>query len=269
MTSNRFSRAPFNLTSTGVGIWAAPRRRRRARCVAFGLEVLARRGDAHGVQSGLHGDAHLIRIDLGLFAISLHAVNPDLEDVLTVDRKIVRDGDAGARVERQVVAQSFVAAAFERVALRVVDLLDRLHRRIADGQTAHLVRRRQIAVEQCRRGRQHRRDVVESVTGIVDREPFAGADVDGQQITDRRCCTRRGSDDARARGRDSAGPPPRGQAWSGDRSRTLRPAGHPAASARSRVASRPSAACAPPSPRSARVPERSSGRGSGARVQRS
>ena len=74
--------------------------------------------------------------------------------------------------------------ALERVALRVVDLFDRLHRQIADGQTADPVRRRHVAIEQCGRRRQHRRDVVESVAGIVDRQPFAGPDVDGQQIAD-------------------------------------------------------------------------------------
>ena len=269
MTSNRFSRAPFNLRSTGVGIWAAPPRRRpRARRrVAFGLQVLARRGDADGVQPGLHGNAHLIRIGLRLFAVGLHAENPDLEDVLAVERKIVRDGDAGARVERQLVAQSLVAAAFERIALRVVDLLDRLHRQIADGQTAHLgapptdtdraMRATSTAPPRCCRSRSR------------NRRPAAirRADVDGQQIADGvavlgaiqtmhrraagiRMSGRRAVQRGLEIGRERSGQP-----------------GHPGARERSRAASRPSAACAPPSPRPGRGPERSPGRGSEARDQ--
>ena len=92
--------------------------------------------------------------------------------------------DAGARVERQIVVQPFVAAALQRIALRVVDFLDRLLRQVADREPAHFVRRRHVAVEQRGRGRQHRGDVVEAVAGIVDRQPLARSHVDAQQIAD-------------------------------------------------------------------------------------
>ena len=97
----------------------------------------------------------------------------------------MRDGNAGARVERQLLVQLFVAAALQRIALRLVDLFDRLHREIADGEAAHLARRRHVAIEQRRRRRQYRGDVVEAVAGVVDRQPFAGPHVDREEIANR------------------------------------------------------------------------------------
>ena len=94
------------------------------------------------------------------------------------------DGDAGARVERQLVVQLLVPAALDRIALDVVNVLDRLLCEIADSQTAHLARGRHVSVEQGRRRREHRRDIVEPVAGIVDRKPLARPDVHGQQIAD-------------------------------------------------------------------------------------
>ncbi len=78
-----------------------------------------------------------------------------------------------------------VADALERIARRLVDLFKRLRREIADGQPADPARGRHVALEQRRRGREHGRDVVESVARIVDRQPLARLDVDGQQIADR------------------------------------------------------------------------------------
>ena len=80
------------------------------RRLALPLQVLARRRHADGMQARLDRKAHLIRIDLDFFTLGLHAEEADLEDVLRVERKVVRHGDAGARVERQLVVQLLVAA---------------------------------------------------------------------------------------------------------------------------------------------------------------
>ena len=64
--------------------------------IAFRLQVLPRGRDADGVEPGLHADTDLEWIGLGWLAVGLHTENPELEDVLGVDRKIVRDDDAGA-----------------------------------------------------------------------------------------------------------------------------------------------------------------------------
>src|SRR5262249_10068586 len=171
-------RRHLGLRQAAASAAAGPARGR----VVFRLQVLARRGDADRVQAGLDREADLEWIDFGFFAASLNPGEADLEDVFGVDREVVRDGHAGARVERQVFAQLLVARRFVRIAFRVVDLLGRLQREIADGAAADPARRRQVAIEQRRRGREHRGDVVEAVAGIVDRQPLAGTHIDGQEI---------------------------------------------------------------------------------------
>ena len=154
-----------------------------ARRVPLGFQVLARRRHADRVQPGFHGDPDLERI--GLRTVSgLQARDPDLEHILGVERKVVRDRHAGARVERHVLVQLLVPRALVRIAFRVVNLFDRLQRQIADRQAADPARRRHVPIQQRRRGREHRRDVVEPVAGIVDRQPLARPDVDREQIAD-------------------------------------------------------------------------------------
>ena len=60
-----------------------------ARRLAFDFQVLARRCHAHRVQAGLHGDAHLIRIGLRRFTVGLNTDEPNLEDVLGIEREVI------------------------------------------------------------------------------------------------------------------------------------------------------------------------------------
>ena len=154
------------------------------RRVRFPLQVLARRRDANRAESRLDGNAHLVRILSRFVRPRLDTRHAHLEHVLGVERKVVFHRHAGARVEGQVVVQLLVARPLVGIALRVVDLFDRFQREIADGQAADLARGRHVLVEQRRRRRQHRRDVVEPVAGIVDRQPFTGTHIHGKQIAD-------------------------------------------------------------------------------------
>jgi hypothetical protein len=66
----------------------------------------------------------------------LHSRDADLEHVLAIDREIVLDRHARARIERQVVAKPLVADTLEGVARGIVNLFKGLNREIPDGQPA-------------------------------------------------------------------------------------------------------------------------------------
>ena len=135
------------------------------------------------MQPRLHRNPDLVGVDLGIVLSDRQAWNANLEHVLAVDGKIVPDRNAGARIERQIVAEPFVPHTLHRVALGIVNLFDRLYREVADRQPADAARRRHVALEQRRRCRQDGRDVVEAVSGIVHGQPFARPHVDRQQIS--------------------------------------------------------------------------------------
>ena len=137
------------------------------------------------MEPGLDGDAHLIGIGFDFFALDRKARNPNLEHVVGVEREVVADRHPRARVERQLVVQLLVPGPVHRIALRIVNFLNRFEREIADREPADLPRGRHVPIEQRGRRREHRRDVVEAVPGVVDRQPFARADVDGEQIANR------------------------------------------------------------------------------------
>ncbi len=164
-------------TATGATTAAAA-----SRGFALCLEILTRRRHAHRVQSSLHRHAHLIRIGSSLITASQDAEKSHLEHIFSVDGKIMLHGHAGAGIERQVLVQLLVPAPLEQVAFGVIDLFAGLQREIAHGKAADLARGGHVTVQQRGRGGQHRRDIVEAVSGIVHRQPFAGPDVHGQQV---------------------------------------------------------------------------------------
>ena len=104
----------------------------------------------------------------------------DLDDVLAVDRKVMTNRNTAARTERQVFAH--LAILIEQ-GWNFVGVGHRPDRRNAERETAHLASRRQVAVQQCRRHRQHARHVVEAVlVGIVNRQQRGDVDVEPQQV---------------------------------------------------------------------------------------
>ena len=136
------------------------------------------------MQSRLHRNTDLVGVDLGIVLSDRRAWNANLEHVLAIDREVVLNRDAGARIERQIVAEPFVTDALDRIAFGVVDVFEGFEREVANRKPANPARRRHVALEQCRRGRKNGRDVIEPVTGVVDGQPFAGPNVDREQISD-------------------------------------------------------------------------------------
>ena len=104
----RAAAAPYKSAAAATG-----------RPFALGLRVFARRGNTHPVQTGLDRNAHLVRVDLGIVLPNLRTRDADLEHVLAVDREIVLNRNARARIERQIVADALVACPLQRVALRM------------------------------------------------------------------------------------------------------------------------------------------------------
>ncbi len=99
-----------------------------------------------------------------------------------IERKIVAHRDAAARTQRQVLAHPFV---LDQEARKLVVRGHRLGVAIADRAAADLARRREIALQQHRRNREHVADIVEAVTGIVRRQHLAHVDIDREKIADR------------------------------------------------------------------------------------
>ena len=107
----------------------------------------------------------------------------DLDRVLAIHRKGVSDGDAAARTERQVFAQSRV---LNQQPWDVVGLDHRTRQRPTQRLARDFLCSRHVPIEQCGRDRQHIRDVVEAVLiGIVGRQQRADVDLDAEKIADR------------------------------------------------------------------------------------
>jgi hypothetical protein len=94
----------------------------------------------------------------------LTSLQPHLDHVFGVQRKVMVDGDAAARSNRQVAALAFgLHGGGGNVKLGRGGPQGRIaHRLPADGR-----RRRQVFLQQHRRHGQHITDVVEAVPGIV------------------------------------------------------------------------------------------------------
>ena len=108
------------------------------------------------------------------------ARHADPEHVLPVHREVVRDGDAAARAERQVLVRATVLHERPRDAVR-----DSPHRGVADGQPADLARRRHVALQEQRRDGQDVGDIVEAPARVVGRQQCRNVDVEIEQVAHR------------------------------------------------------------------------------------
>ena len=106
---------------------------------------------------------------------------PDLHQVLAVQRKIVADERAAARAVRQALVH---AGVLPEPARQVEGLHRRPDGRIAHGELADAARREHVAAEQRRRHRQHLGDVVEALVRLVGRQQLLGVDLQRQQVAD-------------------------------------------------------------------------------------
>ena len=91
------------------------------------------------------------------------------------------DGEPAARAERQILVHPVV---LHEVPRDVVELDGRLHRDVADRQPADPARRRQVALEQPGRHRQHVGVVVEPERRVVCRQEGGDIGIERQQIAD-------------------------------------------------------------------------------------
>ena len=111
------------------------------------------------------------------------AMQVDLEPVLPVEREVVLRGEAAPRPERQVLARADVLHL--ELGHRV-GLAARRHRGVADRELADPPRRRQVALHQRRRDRQHLGVVVEALgVRIVGRQQGLDVHVEPQQVAHR------------------------------------------------------------------------------------
>ena len=154
---------------------------RRAGC--FSIRVGVRGVSAHGEQLdalSVQADLDLVRRVQAANVVDVVGLQIDLEDVFAIDGKVVGEGGAAPRAERKVLAQAIL---LHQVDGDVVGLDDRLLRQ-SHGEPAHLPRRRQVALHQRRRDRQHARHVVECVSRRVGRQQLGYVDVERQQVAD-------------------------------------------------------------------------------------
>ena len=115
--------------------------------------------------------------------VGVGALQAQPDGVLAVHREAVAHRDAPARAEREVLAQPVVLVQQQRDAVG----LDARHRRgEPHREPADLARRREVAFQEGRRDRQHRRHVVEAVlVGVVGRQEGRDVDLDLEQVAHR------------------------------------------------------------------------------------
>ena len=156
-------------------------------------------GEARGGRGGVRGrpapdrepgheppvDPHvqMLRRAEAADVVGVGALQAQPDGVLAVHGKAVAHRDAPARPERQVLAQPVVLVQQQGDAMG----LDAGHRRRQPHREPRdLARRRQVAFEEGRRDRQHRRHVVEAVlVGVVGRQQGRDVDLDLQQVAHR------------------------------------------------------------------------------------
>ena len=141
-------------------------------------------GAAHGER--LHEGAvephlHLVPVGEAAQPPVVGAREVDLDDVLAVHGEGVPHRQPAARAERQVVADPGVLL---QVLVDGEDLGRRGEVRVAHREPADLPRRRQVALGQHGRHRQHVGDVVEAEARVVGRQQRPGVDVEGEQVAD-------------------------------------------------------------------------------------
>ena len=158
------------------------------------LEAVLRIGLAHARVEIDQRDALAVDRELDLFlevvrghriaageAAERLVVQRRLQHVMAVGRERVHDRRAAARAHRRAVD----AAHLRRGARNLVGHRRRRGIAIADGKTADLARRAQVAVHQRRREALRIGDVVEAVADRVGRQVGRHVDVDVQQIAHR------------------------------------------------------------------------------------
>jgi len=105
----------------------------------------------------------------------------EVEPILGVEREVVRDRDAADRSERQALDMS----GLRLISRHGVRLRADRGRRVSDGQCAHAVRRREIALEQRRREDEQIAYVVESERRVVRGQKRRDVDLEIEQIANR------------------------------------------------------------------------------------
>src|SRR5262249_36849067 len=144
----------------------APTRRRR-------FELCFRRypeeGDSHGVQTRFHRPAYLQNARIGVRHVRIVLGNLDLDDILGVQRKILTDRQAAARIERKIITHPLVSGAASRARLpRNGEFFPQgLDRHIAHGHAADRATYGYVSFEQGRRKREDVANVIESVARII------------------------------------------------------------------------------------------------------
>ena len=126
----------------------------------------------------------------------------DFEFVFAVERKMCSHADAADGTERQ----AFEMLRLRLIAARRVRFRRRRRRRIAERERADAIRRREIALEQCRRDDEQVADVVEAERGVVGRQQRCDVDVEIEQIANRVRVLGAIQAPQRRRGRDSRRP---------------------------------------------------------------
>ena len=172
---------------------AHARRGREAHPQPLVLDILGVGVDAAAVDAATHLEQfELLPVEADIDVVhDLQAANlvadiqrvplqPQLDLVLAVHREVVANGGAAARPERQVLAQALVL--HEGHVGDVVGGRCGSNRGVAHGQTADLLGRQEIPLQQARRQRQHVGDVVESVTRIVGRQQVRRVNLHRQQV---------------------------------------------------------------------------------------
>ena len=133
-----------------------------------------------GEADALAVDAHLDRV---LLARGLGEL--DGHDVLAIGRQMTPDDRTAPRAQRQAVQ----VAVLNQVAVELVAVDDRRHRRVADREPADLARGGQVPLQRRRRDEQQLGEVVEAARDVVGRQQRRDVEllrkmVERQQVAD-------------------------------------------------------------------------------------
>ena len=131
-------------------------------------------------------DSHVNLLGLAEAAdrVDVVALEPDTQAVVAVQRKVVPEGKATARSERQIFVHPVVLHHERR---DLVGFERRPDRRVADCHACDLARRRHVALQQSGRQAQDVGVVVEPEAQIVGRQDCAHVDLEREQVPNRVC----------------------------------------------------------------------------------
>ena len=134
-------------------------------------------------QLAVEPDVELLRPAHAHDVVLILPAETDFDEVLAVDRKVVANGDAAARSERQIFALPIVLHDVQRN----LEGLERRNRgRKTRREPRDLTRHRQVAFQMRRRNREHVGEVVEAaVRGFVARQERLHIEVEREQVADR------------------------------------------------------------------------------------